>query len=122
MWPAASPGSTDVDTVVDPTPVGGVRVVRRRRWPRRVLGTLVLLVAGAGLYYGFTFLQVRAVGNSDQARPVDAIVVMGAAQYDGRPSPQLQARLDHAFDLWSGGVASTIVVTARARTTIVAES
>ena len=40
---------------------------------------------------------------SDQARTVDAIVVMGAAQYDGRPSPQLEARLDHVVDLWPEG-------------------
>jgi uncharacterized SAM-binding protein YcdF (DUF218 family) len=54
---------------------------------------------------------VHAVGRSDQARPVDAIVVMGAAQYDGRPSPQLAARLDHAADLWSAGLAKVMVVT-----------
>ncbi|MEZ5271165.1 MAG: hypothetical protein R2694_02485 [Ilumatobacteraceae bacterium] len=47
---------------------------------------------------------VHAVGASDQARPVDAIVVMGAAQYDGRPSAQLAARLDHVVELWDQGL------------------
>ncbi len=42
---------------------------------------------------------------------MDAIVVMGAAQYDGRPSPQLQARLDHVVDLWPEGYAPLVVAT-----------
>ena len=48
---------------------------------------------------------------SDHDRPVDAIVVMGAAQYDGRPSPQLQARLDHVVELWTDGLAPMVIVT-----------
>lgn len=95
------------------TPVGGVPVVvprRSRRLRRVVLAMVLVLVAVVG-YYGVTLWQVHAVGAGDQARPVDAIVVMGAAQYDGRPSPQLQARLDHALGLWRFGVAPLVVVT-----------
>jgi uncharacterized SAM-binding protein YcdF (DUF218 family) len=44
-------------------------------------------------------------------RTVDAIVVLGAAQYDGRPSPQLRARLDHVVRLWNVPVAPLVVVT-----------
>jgi len=51
------------------------------------------------------------VGADDQARPVEAIVVMGVAQYDGRPSPQLQARLDHVITLWNAGTAPLVVTT-----------
>lgn len=72
------------------------------------------LLAGAvvlSTYYAITVLQVHATGRSDEARRVDAIVVMGAAQYDGRPSPVLQARLDHALDLWNLGLAPIMVVT-----------
>lgn len=54
---------------------------------------------------------VHRTGASDQARPVDAIVVMGAAQYDGRPSPQLAARLDHVVELWEQGLAEVVVTT-----------
>lgn len=108
LWSA----TTALDAaVVDPTPVGGVRIVRRRRWPKRVfvsLLALVLLVVG---YLGISLYQVWSTGRSDEARPVDAIVVMGAAQYDGRPSLQLQARLDHVLELWAAGWADTIVVT-----------
>ena len=45
------------------------------------------------------------------SRSVDAIIVLGAAQWDGRPSPVLAARLDHALDLWKHGFAPVIVVT-----------
>jgi uncharacterized SAM-binding protein YcdF (DUF218 family) len=47
----------------------------------------------------------------DEARASEAIVVFGAAQYNGRPSPVLRARLDHAADLYERDIASTIVVT-----------
>ena len=55
--------------------------------------------------------QVWWVGKSDQARAVDAIVVLGVAQYDGRPSPQLQARLDHALALWQEGLTPLVITT-----------
>lgn len=85
----------------------------RRRWSRRrtlVLGIValpVLLVA----YFAATLAQVWWVARQDQRHPADAIVVLGAAQYDGTPSPQLAARLDHALVLWNEGLAPTIVVT-----------
>jgi uncharacterized SAM-binding protein YcdF (DUF218 family) len=94
----------------DPTPVGGTPIIGRRRL-RRVAMWLAAVLLLAVAYYGVTLYQVHATGRSDQARAVDAIVVMGAAQYDGRPSPQLAARLDHAADLWSAGLAEVLVVT-----------
>ncbi|MGD9700809.1 MAG: YdcF family protein [Acidimicrobiia bacterium] len=72
---------------------------------------IAILVVAAFCYLVVTYVQVWSTGRKDQARPVDAIVVMGAAQYDGRPSPQLAARLDHAFDLWQLGLAPIVVVT-----------
>ena len=83
----------------------------RRRWRRRLVLGLVLVVALLAVDYGYSFFQVWSTGRSDEARAVDAIVVLGAAQYDGRPSPQLAARLDHALLLWQAGRASTVVVT-----------
>lgn len=50
-------------------------------------------------------------GARDTARPSDAIVVLGAAQYAGRPSPVLKARLDHAVGLWKRGLARRLVLT-----------
>ena len=78
------------------------------RWARRVmLGLLLLLV----LYYVVTFIQVWQAAESDNRRASQAIIVLGAAQYDGRPSSVFRARLDHAADLWRDGVAPVIVVT-----------
>ena len=62
-------------------------------------------------YYLVGLYQVWHSARTDEARSADAIVVLGAAQYDGRPSPVLAARLDHALDLWKQGYASRIVVT-----------
>lgn len=50
-------------------------------------------------------------GTRDGARPSDAIVVLGAAQYMGRPSPVLKARLDHALELWQRGMAPHVILT-----------
>lgn len=50
-------------------------------------------------------------GTRDGARPSDAIVVLGAAQYMGRPSPVLKARLDHALELWHQGMAPHVILT-----------
>ena len=63
------------------------------------------------MYYLVGLYQVWRSARSDEARAADAIVVLGAAQYDGRPSPVLAARLDHALALWEQGYAPRIVVT-----------
>ena len=95
---------------IDPEDIGNIGGPPRTRRRLVLRAVLVLFVLAIG-YYGINLFQVWRVGNSDQARPVDAIVVMGAAQYDGRPSPQLEARLDHVIDLWNRGLAPLIVVT-----------
>jgi uncharacterized SAM-binding protein YcdF (DUF218 family) len=87
---------------------------RRRRFRPRLrtlfrLGLVVLALLV--LYTGVTFVQVYGASRRDGARPADAIIVLGAAQYDGVPSPVLQDRLDHALALYEEGLASTIVLT-----------
>jgi vancomycin permeability regulator SanA len=107
--PAMAP-SANAQLTRDPTPVQPLP-----KPPsfvgRRILRVCVIVVLIALGYYLVSFWQVWSTGRSDQARPVDAVVVMGAAQYDGRPSPQLAARLDHAVDLWNAGLAPLVVVT-----------
>jgi uncharacterized SAM-binding protein YcdF (DUF218 family) len=78
---------------------------------RRIINFVALALGVGVLYAGLTTFEVWRVGGSDGPVAADAIVVMGAAQYDGRPSPLLQARLDHALLLWEKGVAPVIVVT-----------
>jgi uncharacterized SAM-binding protein YcdF (DUF218 family) len=79
---------------------------------RRSLGsTLGLLLLAAGAVYTVALGAVLVTSQRDQRRPVDAIVVLGAAQYNGRPSPVLRARLEHALGLYREGYAPLIVVT-----------
>lgn len=78
------------------------------RRTKRVVA-LVLLVT---LVYGLvTMGQVWRAAHRDARAPADAIVVLGAAQYDGEPSPALRERLDHAVQLFSDGAAPLIWVT-----------
>ena len=79
-----------------------------RRGLLRGLGW-VILVALIG--YSAILHWVWTVSRQDQRRPADAIVVLGAAQYNGRPSPVLRARLDHAMKLYREGLAPRIVLT-----------
>jgi len=69
------------------------------------------LLAAALAYLSFTMVQVWWTSYRDQRQPAEAIVVMGAAQYNGRPSPALQARLDRAVELHAAGLAPLVVVT-----------
>lgn len=70
------------------------------------------MVGALGMaYVGFNFLAVLIASGADHRDPVDAIVVLGAAQYDGQPSPIFQQRLDHAYSLWDEGTATLIVTT-----------
>ena len=55
--------------------------------------------------------QVQAEAVRDETRPADALVVFGAAEYAGRPSPVLKARLDHALALYRRGFAQLIITT-----------
>ena len=66
---------------------------------------------GAAVIAAYTSLRIWQVGEQDGARPADAIVVLGAAQYDGSPSPVFEARLGHAVSLYETGLAQVLVVT-----------
>jgi uncharacterized SAM-binding protein YcdF (DUF218 family) len=78
---------------------------------RQLRQGLGLLLLALGVVYTVGLFWVLVVSQQDQRRAVDAIVVLGAAQYNGRPSPVLRARLDHALDLYREGLAPRIVVT-----------
>jgi uncharacterized SAM-binding protein YcdF (DUF218 family) len=73
---------------------------------RRALG--VLLVAAA-VWFGWLYVQIKDVADRDEARPADAIAVFGAAEYLGRPSPVLHARLDHAVELYNEKMAPLVI-------------
>ena len=81
---------------------------RALRLLRHVMGLLAL---AAAIGYTVALVMVLIVSQEDERRPAEAIVVLGAAQYNGRPSPVLRARLDHALGLYREGLAPLIVVT-----------
>lgn len=72
--------------------------------------TLGLLLASL-VVMAYMAVQINAQGDVDERRPADAIVVLGAAQFNGIPSDVFQARLEHAVALWKEGVAPYLVVT-----------
>ncbi|HEX2295211.1 MAG TPA: YdcF family protein, partial [Actinomycetota bacterium] len=72
-----------------------------------VAAVLVVLLA----YPAWLAWRIWDQSHNDEVRPADAIVVLGAAQYDGRPSPVLQARLDHALYLYEEDLSSRVIVT-----------
>jgi uncharacterized SAM-binding protein YcdF (DUF218 family) len=78
-----------------------------RRALAGILFLVVLLVAG----WAAIVVAVAVHGARDQARAADAIVVLGAAQYNGRPSPVFRARLDHAATLYQRALAPVVLVT-----------
>jgi len=81
---------------------------------QRALGRLLrwllaALLLAAVAWFGWVYRQIEATAQVDNARPADAIAVFGAAEYAGRPSPVLHARLDKAVSLYNRGIAPLIV-------------
>jgi vancomycin permeability regulator SanA len=79
-----------------------------RRWLRRIGAALLAAYAG---YFAWTCAAIVAQSRHDEVQPADAIVVFGAAEYFGRPSPVYRARLDHAFDLYERKLAPVVITT-----------
>jgi uncharacterized SAM-binding protein YcdF (DUF218 family) len=73
------------------------------RW---LLGMALVVVL---VWAGWLYFQINAVAAKDEARTADAIAVFGAAEYLGRPSPVLHARLDHAVELYRRGIAPVVI-------------
>ena len=85
-------------------------VRRRGTGARRLLRWLAGLVVLAALgWFGWLYFEINAVAEQDEARPADAIAVFGAAEYLGRPSPVLHARLDHAVELYKEEIAPLVI-------------
>jgi uncharacterized SAM-binding protein YcdF (DUF218 family) len=79
----------------------------RHPYLRSIANALAAVVA----LWGFTVALVVLAGDRSELRRADAIMVLGAAQYNGHPSPVLRARLDYAIELWQRGLAPRLVMT-----------
>jgi uncharacterized SAM-binding protein YcdF (DUF218 family) len=80
----------------------------KRRWWLRLLILAALLIV---LALAVTAVQVVQTASLEEIHPADAIVVFGAAEYSGHPSPVLRARLDHAFELFERRLAPVVITT-----------
>jgi uncharacterized SAM-binding protein YcdF (DUF218 family) len=80
--------------------------MKRLLWNAGVLAVAALLVSVAWIS-----LRIERESTRDEAQPADVILVLGAAEYRGRPSPVLRARLDHALELYNRRLSSRIMTT-----------
>jgi len=81
---------------------------RRSHW---LLWLLLLAVAAAATCLGLISVGIVRDAGLQELHPANAIVVFGAAEYSGHPSPVYRARLDHAFDLYQEGLAPVVITT-----------
>jgi uncharacterized SAM-binding protein YcdF (DUF218 family) len=82
----------------------------RRGWlrPGRIFAALLGAYA---CFFAWSCVRIMAQARRDEARTADAIVVFGAAEYFGKPSPVYRARLDHAFELYERNLAPVVITT-----------
>lgn len=88
-----------------------VTVVKQRVRHHWILGSAVLIAGILALILVPICLDIAHTADLQEVHPADAIVVFGAAEYSGRPSPVYRARLDHAFDLFRRGIAPVVITT-----------
>jgi len=72
---------------------------------------LLAILAALLIFFGLTDVRIVRTSRLEQLHPADAIVVFGAAEYSGHPSPVYRARLDHAYDLFQDGLAPIVITT-----------
>jgi len=81
----------------------------------RLTSTVLALVALVAIVFvlasSVIAIRIQQASRGDPPQKADAIVVFGAAEYSGRPSPVLKARLDHALELFHRGLAPVVITT-----------
>lgn len=85
--------------------------ILRRRTRRWFAWLLLAILAVLLIFLGITDVRIVRTSYLEQLQPADAIVVFGAAEYSGHPSPVYRARLDHAYDLFEEGLAPIVITT-----------
>jgi uncharacterized SAM-binding protein YcdF (DUF218 family) len=100
---------TDSASHLPSPPRGSVR--RKNDRGSWLLFLVLVLSAGLAIFLGLTGVRIVREASLQELHPADAIVVFGAAEYAGRPSPVLRARLDHAYDLFERHLAPVVITT-----------
>ncbi|MDP9201202.1 MAG: YdcF family protein [Gemmatimonadota bacterium] len=88
-----------------------VNATKAKRAVNAIRRILTVAVVATFALWVISATAVLVWSSRDEARPAQAIVVLGAAQYAGKPSPVLRARLDHALELWNRHLASLLILT-----------
>ena len=102
-------GAAKADAIEE-EPARQERRERLHRAARRAIGGLLLLAAAATVCWVlWVYTEIKHYAKVDEARPADAIAVFGAAEYDGRPSPVLRARLEQGLLLYKQGLAPLMI-------------
>jgi uncharacterized SAM-binding protein YcdF (DUF218 family) len=83
----------------------------RRNFTHWLFWTALVALAVVVVAFCYVSLSIVRDAGKQELQPADAIVVFGAAEYDGRPSPVFRARLDHANDLFRKGLAPVVITT-----------
>ena len=78
---------------------------------RRLFSAALVAIAALLVLIGFLVVRIQQQSEVDEAHPADVILVLGAAEYRGRPSPVLKARLDHALGLYARKLAARVMTT-----------
>jgi uncharacterized SAM-binding protein YcdF (DUF218 family) len=78
---------------------------------RTAWNVAVILIAALLVYVAYLSVRIEQQSTRDEAQPADIILVLGAAEYRGRPSQVLRARLDHALSLYNRKLAPRIMTT-----------
>jgi uncharacterized SAM-binding protein YcdF (DUF218 family) len=84
---------------------------KQRRDGLWLLWLVALFVAAVVVFIAVASFRISSEGSRQELHPADAIVVFGAAEYSGHPSPVLRARLDHALELYNQGLAPVVITT-----------
>jgi uncharacterized SAM-binding protein YcdF (DUF218 family) len=87
------------------------KIANRQSRPHWWFRALALAGIAVAWFIAIASVQIVRTSTMQEVHPADAIVVFGAAEYSGRPSPVLRARLDHAFDLYQQHVAPVVITT-----------
>ena len=95
----------------DPTALSQAEGSARPRSPRWAGRLLLAAAIALGAFFAITSLRIVRAADLAQLQPADAIVVFGAAEYSGHPSPVFRARLDHAYDLFQRQLAPLVITT-----------
>jgi uncharacterized SAM-binding protein YcdF (DUF218 family) len=103
--------SSPIEPVYEMADDANPSALKTSSWTRSWLLLLLALIVALFLFFAFTGAHIASAAGETPSRKADVIVVFGAAEYAGRPSPVFRARLDHGYELYKQGMAPMVITT-----------